>query len=86
LNGLHLGMGMLDVALTQHCIAAHQCSEGNPMMPSSLGAQLGVDFASVGYTLWASYRLKKRHVALWWLSPTTGIAAHTAGVVTGLMH
>jgi hypothetical protein len=85
LNGLHLGMAFLDVALTQRCIAADQCMEGNPMMSSSLPAQLGVDFVSVGYAAFMSYKLKKHHSTLWWLSPTTGIAAHTAGIITGLM-
>ena len=56
------------------------------MMSSSLGAQLGVDFVSVGYAAFMSYKLKKRHSTLWWLSPTIGIAAHTVGVATGLMH
>lgn len=39
-NGLHLGLAMLDIATTQHCIADGHCREGNPMMPSSLGGQL----------------------------------------------
>ncbi len=86
LNGLHLGMELLDVELTQRCIANHQCVEGNPLMPSSRGGQLSVNFAYVGYSAFVSYRLKKRHLRLWWISPMTGLAAHTAGVTTGLMH
>ena len=35
LNGLHLGLAVLDVELTQHCIANENCVEGNPLMPSS---------------------------------------------------
>ena len=86
LNGLHLGMGLLDVGLTQRCIADHQCSEGNPLMPSSLAGQLSVNLAYVGYAAFFSYNLKKRHSRLWWISPTSGIATHSVGVVTGLMH
>jgi len=86
LNGLHLAMGLLDVGLTQRCMAAHQCAEGNPLMPSSLAGQLGVNFGYVGYAAFFSYNLKKRHSRLWWISPTSGIATHTAGVATGLMH
>jgi len=86
LNGLHLAMGLLDVGLTQHCIADHQCSEGNPLMPSSLVGQLSVNFAYVGYAAYFSYNLKKRHSRLWWISPSAGIATHAVGVTTGLMH
>jgi len=86
LNGLHLGMGLLDVALTQRCIASHQCTEGNPLMPSSLAGQVSVNFAFVGYAAFFSYNLKKRHSRLWWISPSSGIATHTVGVATGLMH
>jgi len=86
LNGLHLAMGLLDVALTQRCINDHQCTEGNPLMPSSLGGQLSVNFAYFGYAAFFSYNLKKRHSRLWWISPTSGIATHTVGVATGLMH
>lgn len=86
LNGLHLGMAVLDVGLTQHCIADHHCREGNPMMPSSLAGQLSVNFAFVSYGSFVSYRLKKHRSTLWGLSPTVGISAHAVGVATGIMH
>lgn len=86
LNGLHLGMAVLDVGLTQHCIADHHCREGNPMMPSSLAGQLSVNFAFVSYGSFVSYRLKKHRSSLWGLSPAVGISAHAVGVATGLMH
>jgi hypothetical protein len=79
-------MGLLDVGLTQRCIAAHRCAEGNPLMPSSLAGQLSVNFAYVGYAAFFSYNLKKRHSRFWWISPASGIATHSAGVATGLMH
>ena len=84
LNGLHLTMAMLDVAVTQRLIATGQYREGNPLMPSSLGAQLGVDFALVGYGSFVSYKLKKRGSNLWWISPAIGAAAHGVGAATGL--
>jgi hypothetical protein len=86
LNGLHLGMAILDVGLTQHCIADHHCREGNPMMPSSLAGQLSVNFALVSYGSFVSYRLKKHRSNLWGLSPAVGISAHAVGVATGIMH
>ncbi len=86
LNGLHLGMAGADVALTQHCIAEHRCREGNPVMPSSLAGSLGVDSALVGLGAFISGRLKTQGSAAWWVTPVTGIAAHGAGVATGLAH
>jgi hypothetical protein len=83
LNGLHLGMAVFDVEMTQHCIANHHCSEGNPLMPSSHAGQLGVNFALIGYGSYLSYRLKKHDNKLWILSPAAGIAAHALGVASG---
>ena len=85
-HGLHLGMAVLDVELTQHCIANHHCVEGNPLMPSSHAGQLGINFALVGYGAFVSYKLKKQDRKLWVLSPTVGTAAHTVGVATGIAH
>jgi hypothetical protein len=86
LNGLHLGMAIFDVETTQHCLADHHCVEGNPLMPSSAGGQLGVNFVLVGFGAYASYKLKKDDCKLWGLSPTIGIIAHTFGVATGFAH
>ena len=84
LNGIHLGMAVFDVEMTQHCIANHHCVEGNPLMPSSHAGQLGVNFALVGYGTFISYRWKKQENKLWLLPPTVGIAAHSLGVATGI--
>jgi hypothetical protein len=80
LNGLHLAMALLDVEVTQRCIATHQYKEGNPLMPSSLGAQLGVDFALVGYGSFVSYKLKRQRSNLWWITPMIGVSTHSVGV------
>ena len=58
INGLHLGMIVMDMAITQHCIAVHHCQEGNPLMPSSVAGQLGVGFALVSYGTFISFRMK----------------------------
>ncbi|MGA7314888.1 MAG: hypothetical protein WBX22_13035 [Silvibacterium sp.] len=34
LNGLHLGMAVFDVEMTQRCISKQECREANPVMPS----------------------------------------------------
>jgi hypothetical protein len=86
LNGLHLGMAALDVEMTHHCIANHQCREGNPIMPSSLGGQIGIDLAFVSYSSFMSYRMKKHNTRMWWISPASGAAAHTVGAVASATH
>jgi hypothetical protein len=73
-------MAMLDVVVTQRCIATHQYREGNPLMPSSLGAQLGVDFALVGYGSFVSYKLKKQGSSVWWITPVIGVTTHSVGI------
>jgi hypothetical protein len=86
LNGMHLGMAIFDVEMTQHCIADQHCREGNPIMPSSQAGMLGVNFALVGYGSFVSYKLKKRGSKMWTLSPIVGSAAHGVGVASGFMH
>jgi len=84
INSLHLGMAALDVELTQHCIASHQCREGNPLMPSSQAGQLSISIGYVALGSCASYWLKKRKSPHWWLPPAAGITGHAAGIATGL--
>ena len=86
LNGLHLGLAVFDVEMTQHCIADHHCVEGNPLMPSSQAGQLAVNFAFVGYGTFISYKLKKQESRLWVLTPTLGIGAHVVGVASGFVN
>jgi hypothetical protein len=86
LNGLHLGLAVLDVELTQHCIANRHCVEQNPLMPSSHAGQLSINFALVGLGTFTSYKLKKQDTKMWILSPTVGIGAHTIGAATGIAH
>lgn len=85
-NGMHLGMAVFDVEMTQRCIASHHCREGNPLMPSSQAGQLTVDLALVAYGTGLSHWLKKHKSNVWWLPPTSGIIAHTVGVTTGFLH
>lgn len=86
LNSVHLELAILDIAMTRRCIDDHRCQEGNPLMPSSLGGQLGVGFALVGSGAVSSYLLKKHHSGFWWISPVMGIAAHSVGLASGIAH
>ena len=86
LAGLQLGTAMMDVETTQRCMAAGHCREANPLMPSSHAGQIGVNLGSVAATTIGAYWAKKHHVKLWWIAPVIGIAAHSAGIATGLAH
>ena len=85
-NGAQVGMGILDVEFTQHCIADHHCQEGNPLMPSSQAGQIGVVAGLSAYSYFVSYKLKKQGSRFWWIAPAMGVATHTAGAATGLAH
>jgi hypothetical protein len=52
-------------------------------MPSSLGAQLGVDFALVSYASFVSYKMKKQRSGEWWITPMIGVTTHSMGVGIG---
>ncbi len=84
LNGLHLGLALADVEVTQHCIASHRCREANPLMPSSQAGQISINVGLFAYAAGSSYWLKKRKAKWWWAPPVVGIAAHAVGVASGL--
>ena len=86
LNGIHLGMAIFDVEMTQRCIASHHCRETNPVMPSSQAGQLSINLALVGGVAGISYWTRKGGLKFWWLPPTAGAAVHSIGVATGLQH
>ncbi len=86
LNGLHLGLAVADVEMTQHCIADHRCKEGNPMMPSSQAGQISVSVGIFAYAAGTSFWLKKHKSKLWWAPPTVGVVAHAIGFTSGLRY
>ena len=86
LNGIQVGMAVLDVEMTQRCIARHHCRETNPVMPTSQAGQPSVNFGLVACNSGISYWLKKHGSKLWWLPPSAGVVVHSVGVTTGFEH
>ena len=84
LNGLHLGLALADVEMTQHCIADHRCKEGNPMMPSSQAGQISISVGIFAYAAGSSYWLKKHKSKIWAVPPAVGVVTHIIGVASGL--
>ena len=85
-NMIQISAAGLDIAMTHRCIAGRTCKEGNPMMPSSLGGQVGVDVALISYSAFVSCRMKKRGSRMWWLSPMVGTAAHIVGAASSIRY
>lgn len=81
LNGLQAGALVADVEGTQHCLKAHTCVEGNPLMPSSRGGAYGVGFSIEGLSAGASWLVRKHRG--WWALPLEGVGVHAAGAVSG---
>jgi hypothetical protein len=86
LNGAHLALAFADIETTQHCIDAHTCREGNPLMPSSAAGKFRVSLGIATYTAASSYWLKKHNSKAWWAGPAVGIAAHSVGLASGLVN
>ena len=86
LNGLNFGMAALDVSLGQRCLDERHCREANPLMPPSLAGRISVVGAVVGFGIFTSHRLKRHASKLWWLPPTFGIVAHSAGIASEAAH
>lgn len=86
LNGLNLGMATLDLTLSQRCIAENHCREANPLMPPTFAGRISVVAAVVSLGAFASRRLKRQGTGSWWVPPTAGIIAHSAGAASGLVH
>jgi hypothetical protein len=80
-NGLQAGALVADVEGTQHCLKAHTCVEGNPLMASSRGRAYGVGFSIEGLSAGASWLVRKHRG--WWALPLEGVGVHAAGAVSG---
>lgn len=68
----------VDVGLTQSCIRAGRCREGNPMLPQSAWGMSSVAGAETGASMWEFHRWRGRKIR--WLIPVANIAAHAVGI------
>lgn len=84
-NGSSVAMTFMDYATTRHCLAAHECTEGNPLMPTSLGGMVLMGVVSDGTISVYSYMLKRRHLgATWVIAPVGNAGLHVWGMYAGL--
>ncbi len=73
-----------DVELTQHCIRARACREGNPLLPTDRKKVYAIQIPlSVGLS-YLGYRLRKDGFRYWWVPQVALISAHGTGIGFGL--
>ena len=86
LNAGYLSSALIDTAITQDCVRAQTCVEGNPWVPKSAWGQAGVAIGMAGATTFVSYEMRKHGSRLWWLPPAVGIAGHAVGIGSGVRY
>lgn len=84
LNSVQVASSIVDIELTQACMKAHTCREGNPLMPSNRAGVYAVQAGWNALQVWGSYWLKKRGSKYWWVVPTVGIGSHAYGIYGGV--
>lgn len=70
---------VVDALATNHCIAAHTCREGNPLLPQAGGPRTALMFGEWAAESALSYRLWRRGSRTWLVAPMAAIAAHGVG-------
>ena len=84
LTVLTVATTVADIELTQHCIRAGTCREGNPLLPSDrkkvYAMQLGL---TVGLS-YLAYKWRKDDYQHWWVPQAALISAHGMGIGFGL--
>lgn len=80
LDGLSAGAAIADVEVTQHCINAGTCREGNPLQPQSEIGRFAIDFSLVGIQAWAGHYLRKHGDRHWWVPGVMGVGVHGTGI------
>ena len=73
-----------DIELTQHCIHAGTCQEGNPLLPSDRKKVYAVQLPLVVGVSYLGYRWRKDGNKYWWLPQVGVIAGHGVGIGFGL--
>ena len=80
LNSAQVGASIADLSLTQQCIDAHTCVEGNPLLPRSTAGRWGVTLGVSALTVATSWLMRKHRKRGWYAGPVVGIAAHGMGI------
>ncbi len=80
LVGADAGATAGDIWITHDCLQAKTCIEGNPLMPSSLGGQIGLNVPLFSSQIFTAMKLHKEGSKLWWIPLISGTATHGTGI------
>jgi hypothetical protein len=79
MNVLAMGLTIVDIEMTQHCLGNGTCQELNPLMPHSRAGMYAVNIPVNTAAMYLSYRLKAAGHKTWWIAPLAISGAHAIG-------
>ncbi|KKM05255.1 hypothetical protein LCGC14_1755970 [marine sediment metagenome] len=84
LTGTTVATTIADVELTQHCIQAGTCREGNPLVPSDRKKVYAIQIPLTIGVSYLGHRLHQRGHKYWWVPQAALITGHGVGIGFGL--
>jgi hypothetical protein len=79
MSALAMGLTIVDIEMTQHCLNNGTCRELNPLMPHSRAGMYAVNMPVNAAAMYLSYRLKASGHKSWWIAPIAISGAHAVG-------
>jgi hypothetical protein len=79
MSALAMGLTIVDIEMTQHCLGNGTCQELNPLMPHSRAGMYAVNIPVNAAAMYLSYRLKAAGHKSWWIAPLAISGAHAVG-------
>ena len=73
-----------DIEVTQHCLHANLCREGNPLMPTDRKKLYPIQMGITTGVNALGYSMKKKGYKRWWIPQVALITAHSVGTGVGL--
>lgn len=84
LTGTTVATTVADIELTQHCIRAGTCREGNPLLPSDRKKVYAIQLPLAIGISYIGHRWRKDNFKYWWIPQAALISAHGTGIGFGL--
>jgi hypothetical protein len=84
LTGATIATTVADVELTQHCIRAGTCHEGNPLLSADRKRAYAVQIPLAIGASYLGHRWRKDGFKYWWVPQTAIVAGHGVGIGFGL--
>lgn len=75
------GSAAVDVGLSQSCIQAGTCYEGNHLMASSAPGAAVMEFGETAGSMWLFHHFRKHYPKLAWMIPGVNIGMHAASII-----